>query len=91
MVNVPPNPDNQIEATVVQESIKLPRMFALFLLGHPIHHFDRACQGHLTLRIKSLGRPRHLITLAVIHSKIVLYILQDGGIKISMCKRSKKS
>ena len=25
IVAVPPNPDNQIEATIVQESIKLPR------------------------------------------------------------------
>jgi translation initiation factor 3 subunit K len=25
VVNIPPNPDNQIEATVVQEAIKLPR------------------------------------------------------------------
>jgi translation initiation factor 3 subunit K len=25
VVVIPPNPDNQIEATVVQESIKLPR------------------------------------------------------------------
>ncbi|SJL05996.1 related to Eukaryotic translation initiation factor 3 subunit K [Armillaria ostoyae] len=26
VVNIPPNPDNQIEATVVQESIKLPQL-----------------------------------------------------------------
>ena len=29
VVIIPPNPDNQIEATVVQETIKLPRMSVL--------------------------------------------------------------
>lgn len=28
---IPPNPDNQIESTVVQENIKLPRMLFYFL------------------------------------------------------------
>lgn len=32
VVEVPPNPDNQIASTVVQEDIKLQRMFRLFLL-----------------------------------------------------------
>lgn len=32
MITIPPNPDNQIEATVVQENIKLPRMFPPMLL-----------------------------------------------------------
>lgn len=34
VVTIPPNPDNQIEATVVQESISLPRKLSLRLL-HP--------------------------------------------------------
>ena len=32
VVEVPPNPDNQIASTVVQEDIKLPRMFRLVTL-----------------------------------------------------------
>lgn len=29
VVEIPPNPDNQIESIVVQENIKLPRMFSV--------------------------------------------------------------
>lgn len=32
VVSIPPNPDNQIEATVVQEAIKLPREFSLMIV-----------------------------------------------------------
>lgn len=31
VVGIPPNPDNQIESTVVQENIKLPRKFRFSL------------------------------------------------------------
>jgi translation initiation factor 3 subunit K len=37
VVEVPPNPDNQIASTVVQEDIKLQRMFRLLSHNRPTH------------------------------------------------------
>jgi len=37
VVEVPPNPDNQIASTVVQEDIKLQRMFRLLSPDHFAH------------------------------------------------------
>jgi len=37
VVEVPPNPDNQITSTIVQEDIKLQRMFRPFLPDHRAH------------------------------------------------------
>jgi translation initiation factor 3 subunit K len=37
VVEVPPNPDNQIASTVVQEDIKLQRMFHLLSLDRLTH------------------------------------------------------
>ena len=37
VVEVPPNPDNQIASTVVQEDIKLQRMFRLLSLDRLTH------------------------------------------------------
>jgi hypothetical protein len=49
VVSIPPNPDNQIESTVVQESIKLPRRFNFVIQCKLILMFwSRACQGYLT-------------------------------------------
>lgn len=38
VIAIPPNPDNQIESTVVQENIQLPRMCLLSLLALPCSH-----------------------------------------------------
>ena len=44
VVTVPPNPENQIEATVVQESVKLPREY---LITH-IYNFANGVFTELT-------------------------------------------
>lgn len=41
VVNIPPNPDNQIEAIVVQESIKLPRELVVLLLLNQFSSFSK--------------------------------------------------
>jgi hypothetical protein len=42
VVEVPPNPDNQITSTVVQEDIKLQRMFRPFLFDHRAHRWPQS-------------------------------------------------
>ena len=38
VISIPPNPDNQIESTVVQENIKLPRMSNHYLNAVLVTH-----------------------------------------------------
>ena len=48
---IPPNPDNQIEATVVQEAIKLPRKSTLMLSVKGLLKFSfRTDKNHRTLQ-----------------------------------------
>jgi hypothetical protein len=50
MVAIPPNPDTQIESTVVQENIKLNRAWPqLSVLTFRSLHHNRAGKDHLAL------------------------------------------
>lgn len=62
-MNIPPNPDNQIEATVVQEHIKLPRMLPYFLRSVGIiDNLSRACKGH-----RSCSKSMKVMNLVILY------------------------
>ena len=55
VVEVPPNPDNQIASTVVQEDIKLQRKFLSSLLPHLLTASNRINKSHITRYLGSVG------------------------------------
>lgn len=77
VVIVPPNPDNQIQSTVVQETITLPRTL-LYLAWIPPHpsadSFTRISQGHYTCSQDGMTVPPLLI-----HNGMLFDICERGG------------
>ena len=55
VVAVPPNPDNQIEATIVQESVKLPRTSIFTYFKSCSNPSCRACKGYCTFCRKNIA------------------------------------
>ena len=54
VVAIPPNPDNQIEATIVQESVKLPRMSIIPYFKACSNPGCRARKGYCTFCCKNI-------------------------------------
>lgn len=62
VVDIPPNPDNKIVSTVVQENIQLPRTFIIILPApSPLFSTDRR---HLSMRTELSKVISHVIQAA---------------------------
>jgi hypothetical protein len=68
VVSVPPNQDNQIESTVVRETIQLPRMSSLFIMSSrvPLILLLRTFQNYHTRRPRTVACRRKLLITSVI-------------------------
>ena len=53
VVSIPPNPDNQIESTVVQENIQLPRAFLPLFRPIQTTHLIPLSRAHKSHRARS--------------------------------------
>jgi hypothetical protein len=66
VVEVPPNPDNQIASTVVQEDIKLQRMFRLVSAIVLLTAAYRTNKNHLTCHSSSVSIPTQKLLVYII-------------------------
>jgi hypothetical protein len=83
VIGIPPNPDNQIESTVVQESIQLPRMSCLhrilpFLVC--LFALNRASEDYLACCAGSMSCIGLMFIVYKTTALVFLIMLHSGGL-----------